>query len=757
MIRTLSSIAFVVLAGPAIAQTAPHFDMTPEAGLVTPGEAAPESATPVVVAESPAFVRYLLPSGDARLAGEVDRRNYQIYLTAAQVQAQASLSLGYINALVVAPESSRLRVQINGTTVLLNPIASAASIAKLEVDVPAGVLVPGFNTVTISADQRHRTDCTIESTYELWSDISSADTFLRFSGPRLGEVTRLDDIAAVGWTAAGNSVIRVILPAGSAMQHGALLADMVQSLALSMRVANSDVQYATALPSALEPGVLNVLVAPAGDLPGSIAPLAVDARTGPVAEFAPSGTNTLVLSGPDWDGVARALDEVRLVAEHYPQPDNSLPPRADAALPVRELDGAGTLSFAEMGFEGLSFNGRRYRTSFSFALPQDFYATHYGQAQITLNAAYSSDVLPGSRFDVFVNGHIASVTPILRTDDALRDLPLKVPMTDFHPGINTLEIVAALRTQADDVCAPGTVTVGADQRLLISSNSTFTVPDFGRASQVPNLSAFANTGFPYVDDAQPNLVIGSGEDSLPAALTFLSRMAGQTNRVIPIGAVSLASPSPAQDAIFVGAYGQLPPDSIQRIGVLQPYASDDNALEAGGGDLDEILQRWRSNGGSGDQSLVGRLQTWIAGVLDLGPNSLGILPPPDEPYAPRLSDRAVLLQTLQDEGGLWTMLTIPNATALKSGVDLITSTAIWPNMAGRVSVVPSDQSTIQVVEPNHVAFSTSDGWNFFNLRNVVTNWVSSHTLAYALGLCLVLVGLTLATAGVLGITRRSVK
>lgn len=757
MIRTLTSIAFIVMAGPALAQAVPSFDMTPEAGLVVPSQAEPDSATPVAVEQSPDYVRYLLPSGNTRLAGEVDRRNYQIYLTAAQVQAKARLSLGYLNALVVAPESSRLRVQINGTTVLLNPIASAVSTAELEVDIPAGVLVPGFNTVTISADQRHRTDCTIESTYELWSDISSADTFLSFSGPRLGELTRLDDIAAVGWTDAGNSIIRVIMPVASGLEHGALLAEMVQSLALSMRVANSDVQYTTALPSKLETGVLNVLVAPADDLPASLDALAAEARQGPVATFAPSGTNTLVLSGPDWGGVARALEEVRLVATRYPQPDTSLSPRADAALPAPLFDGAGSLTFAEMGFEGLSFNGRRYRTSFSFALPQDFYATHYGQAQITLNAAYASDVRPGSHFDVFVNGRIASVTPILRTDDALRDMPLKVPMTDFHPGINTLEIVAVLRTEADDVCAPGTVTVGAEQRLLISSNSTFSLPDFGRVSQVPNLSAFANTGFPYDGETKPDLVIGTGEESLPAALTFLSRMAGQTNRVIHFDAVSFASPSPAQNAVFVGAYDQLPPDSIQRIGLLQPYASDDNALETGGGDVDEILQRWRSNGSSGDQSMVGRIQTWIAGLLDLGPNSLGILPPPDQPYAPRLSDRAVLLQTLQDEGGLWTMLTVPNATALKSGVDLMTTTAIWPSMAGRVTVMPIDQDIVQVIEPNHIRFSASGGWSFFNLRNVVTNWVSSHTLAYGLGLCLVLVALTLATAGVLGATRRHSK
>ncbi|WP_375597134.1 cellulose biosynthesis cyclic di-GMP-binding regulatory protein BcsB [Devosia sp. Naph2] len=756
MIRILTPLALTFLASSCLAQGLPmHFDMTPEASLVTP-DPAPEAVSPqsAPVVRAPELVRYLLPEGDTRFSGETDRRNYQIYLTAAQASAKATINLGYINALVVAPEASRLRVQINGSTVLLNEVASAAGTARLTADVPAEILKAGFNTVTITADLRHRTDCSIGSTYELWTDLSAADTYLAFTGSRVGQLTRLDDLAAAGWNLSGQSVLRIATPGSSPTENGLLVAALVQQIALAMRVTNVQVEFAEHLNETQEPGVLNILLAPASELPELAGPLAQEARTSTVAAFAPNAGNVLVLSGPSWSDLSRTVEDIAAIVNQYGQSAGTLPPRADRALPVPVFTGAGSMSFERLGFQGLSFNGRRYHNSFSFALPSDFYADQYGQAHVTLNAAYSGEVKAGSQFEIYVNGEIASVTPLLRTDDAFRDLPIKIPMSEFRPGVNEVEIVGELRTEADDICAPGTVTVGTDQRLLISGDSTFTMPDFGRISQVPNLAAFANTGFPYTGADQTNLVIGNSEQSLPAALTMLARMAGHTNSIVSVASISLASPSPAQDAIFVGAYGQLPPDSIRRIGVLQPYATDDNSLDADSNNLDTILQRWRSVGMSGDSSIVNRIQNWVADLLDLGPNSLGVLPPEDLPYAPRLSDRALLLQRLQPEGGLWTMLTVPTTQGLDAGVKTITAGSTWPTMSGWVSVLPQDGSAPTVIRPNRVTFYESGPWTLANLRSVIANWLSSHVLAYGIGLCIILAALTLATTRVLRVTGR---
>jgi hypothetical protein len=436
--------AALLLSGTAYSQSpaAPaHFDMTPEADLrevlaPPPADATTADAVAAPAAPKPDLVRYLLPEASVRLAGENDRRDYHIYLTAAQAAASATLQLGYINALVAAPETSRLRVEINGTTVANTPVGSSSSVATVSAQVPQGVLQPGFNLVTIRADQRHRTDCSVESTYELWSDISGADTFLAFSGQRVGLLSRLDDMAAAGWGADGQSSLRLVMPERTAIENGLVAAQVVQDLALNIRNDHLRVTFGNQLPLTAEAGALTVFVGTASAMPEQFASLAAEARNGPVAAFATDAANTLVLSGPNWAGVEKAMESVRTIAAQYPPVGNAIPPRAAHALPVPILESETTTSFSSMGVAGTSFNGRRYRTSFDFGLPADFYANKYGQAEINLRAAYSGEVLPGSQIDVYVNGQIASVTPILRTNDALRDLSIKVPMTGLkssHP------------------------------------------------------------------------------------------------------------------------------------------------------------------------------------------------------------------------------------------------------------------------------------------------------------------------------------
>ena len=60
------------------------------------------------------------------------------------------------------------------------------------------------------------------------------------------------------------------------------------------------------------------------------------------------------------------------------------------------------------------------RVRAQFAVPADFYADTYGEARLLLDAAYSEAVLPGSLVNVYVNGSIASSTPLTARRGAVR-------------------------------------------------------------------------------------------------------------------------------------------------------------------------------------------------------------------------------------------------------------------------------------------------------------------------------------------------
>ncbi len=162
--------------------------------ITAPQPVVPQAITPVIPAQSvpvvkqatatPAaaeFRRYVVPFADLRLEGEYDRRSWSIYLTPEQAAAPAKFNFAYQNAVVVAPEASQLTIFLNNRAIGQQQIGSPDNASAISFDVPRGLLQPGANLVTFEVTQRHRTDCNIQSTYELWSDIDPAKTYLSFA------------------------------------------------------------------------------------------------------------------------------------------------------------------------------------------------------------------------------------------------------------------------------------------------------------------------------------------------------------------------------------------------------------------------------------------------------------------------------------------------------------------------------------------------------------------------------------------------
>ena len=146
------------------------------------------------------------------LPGEYARRSWSIFLTPEQAAAKATLRLGYQNAIIVAPEASRLTLAINGDRLVDAPIASPERNSSLTVEIPAGTLHAGLNDLELTASQRHRTDCSIESTYELWTQIDPAETYLSLEAAASLRWKRVDDIRAIGADDEGATTFNLIVP-----------------------------------------------------------------------------------------------------------------------------------------------------------------------------------------------------------------------------------------------------------------------------------------------------------------------------------------------------------------------------------------------------------------------------------------------------------------------------------------------------------------------------------------------------------------
>ncbi len=483
--------------------------------------------------------RFLLSSANLRFEGEMGRRTWGFSLTAEQAARPATLTIAFNSAIYVSPEDSLLRITLNDRQIVDQPLAARENPTRLDTPIPPGTLRPGVNVIAFEVNQRHRTDCTIPSTYDLWTEFEADGTGLIFEGDDPTSLASLDDLPAVGLDATGRTRIHLIAPGGERAYAESDLARLVQAIVLRGNFRQAVVSVDDGAYDGPPAGVLRLAVGTAGELASVISGLPPEASDAPTVGFldAPGAAPTLVVSGPGWpdvkaaisyvaDGVGRPLGVGRSTIDSTPI---LLPP-------VPMLEGERRLRLGDLGVPTEEFSGRRFHVDFYVGLPGDFYSDAYGEATLYLDAAYTGDVLPGSHIDVYVNGFIAANVPLTSADgDILQHLPIKVAMTHFRPGVNVIAVEAVLDTEADAICAPG-ATAGGSDRFVLFDTSEFFMPGFGRIERWPDLSALVGAGLPYARSEAPvPIVLGrANAETYGAALTFLSRVAVSAARLIPV-------------------------------------------------------------------------------------------------------------------------------------------------------------------------------------------------------------------------------
>lgn len=753
MTRLAVSCLSALVSTTAFAQT--PFDMSPELNLRT----VPQE--PVIVEEAPAqpaapvvmgLERHFLPQTGIRFEGEIGTRAIDFYLTEAQAAAPASLDMSVLNSIVVAPEYSELAVSINGTELGAAPIEFAAAPAPVAFEVPEGLLTAGRNRIEIAASQRHRTDCSVSSTYELWTEVYSAGTVLDFTGEGLERIEGLGELPAVGLNGNGAVALRFLIPEIETTEARTAALRLSQYLALALKAPSVEITLIDGLDGdAPQADGLTVVMGTADALPETLAEFSDQAAGGPLAGIAEwdGGGNTLVVSGPNWNAVEMAARSLMPDTTESAVDLGGL--RSDLPDSIPVISGRSSVALSALGVDTVAFNGRRYHTALRFALPADFYAEMYSEAELVLNAAYSSVVLPGSQLEIYVNGQIASVIPILTTDGgAFRNSRLRIPMTNFRPGINDMYIETVLLTQEDAVCPPG-LSGRAAARFLFSSESEISFPDFGRIAQYPNLSALAGTGMPYAEIGEVPMFVGTGRESVQAAMMLMGRLALSSGRVIEARSVSADALDPGANAIVVAPMEEFSPELLTRARIVDLDNTGDLPIV---GDGEDALQRWQESTGMSSGNLVQRAQDWVAGQLGLMPENFWLFRREDGAYLPQSADAVVMSQARQAEGGVWTMLTIPNASAFADATARMVAPATWQQVGGRVSAVGVADESVLVLQPRNVTLVPTQPLSFANLRLVAANWMSTNVLGYALLLAAAVILLTIATSLLLRAGRR---
>jgi hypothetical protein len=769
-IAWLSITAALVAVQPLWAQD--NFDMSPEQPSPSVQQepeapaaqqpAAPDTAlSPTAVGPPTAKERYLLPAGNFALTGEDDARVWTIYLTPEEAASPAGLRLGYQNSVIVAPEASNMRFLVNGRELFDMPIASSDAVAEISVPVPAGLLRAGRNELRLEAIQRHRTDCTIQSTYELWTQVDPARTFLTFSADAASRWTRVDDIRAVGLDPAANTVFNLVVPGIDRSGSAATVIKLAEALALMADMPNQSFSVSDRIAPAPASGQATVVIGTAAELSGLIQTLPEGAATSAISAFmddATFGPNTLVVTGPTWPAIEAAVSAMALPFDRPLGTQRTTISTGSSRSPdAPMLLGATRRPFSSLGVQTREFSGRRSRTDFAIGIPGDFFANSYGEARILLDAAFSPDVLPGSRVDIYVNGNIAATVPVNEGGgQIMRHSPIKLTMRHFRPGQNTIAIEAILLTAADAVCMPG-ATALPGSRFALFDTSEFVMPDYARIAQRPNLAAFGGTGYPYgISPAPVSLVFdGRVNVNVSAAATLLARMSVAAGRLVAVDTAVSPASAPG-NAVFIGTIAQMPAAILTQVGVADTAASTwgEPAGTAGGPapETTVTFDSWQNRvGGEGWRGQLQALAAWLTRTFSVSPDRLRFLPGKDTDFTP---GNNVSLMVAQQENpghdGTWTLFTAPTPEALLEGIRALTAQAGWPELSGHITTYDASTAKFADVPVGRFSLVPTQPASIANYRLIVANYLSSNTLSYAMLLAVLCTVLGLATYGLLG-------
>ncbi|MET0528635.1 MAG: cellulose biosynthesis cyclic di-GMP-binding regulatory protein BcsB [Microvirga sp.] len=759
------------------------FQMTPQ-GRPPASAATPAPATsptrPVVTGATLArnaarIERPVLPFETIRLEGETDARAWTFHLTQDEAASGANLSVGYQNAVVVMPEASRLRISINGENVIDTPIASSDDVKRVTANVRPGLLRAGQNFIRMEAVQRHRTDCTISSTYELWTDVDSQATKLTFAEGTTKTLRSLEDLPAIGVDATGVTTIRVVAPKVYRPEIRDRLLRLVQLIALRGRYARPVIQVVETDPGPSPVGTIKVVMGLAGELRGLVPGVPDVAMQQPLTmmmQEAGSMGATLLVSGPSWAELDSAIAVIGSQAVNTANVQRGVIDTAAWHWPdVATAFGRHSFRFSDLGVPTQEFSGRRLKVQFALNLPSDFYATEYGEALLYVDAAYTSAVRPGSHIDIYVNGKISTQMTITSQGDVVKRHTIRLPLKNFKSGINFVNLEVGLLTDADNRCAPGE-TLSEAKRFVLFDTSTFEFPEFGRIGLQPDLGVLSVGHFPDDDEIATTVVLARPDPlNVSAAGTFLTRMARSAGT--PVRAqFSNAASAEDESVLFVGAVEQIPQGLLSNVRVSEhlrmvwpstPMQGDRNGQQVANAEFtmpakpasidkaplsstDEVRKRWAESFERRGilQRTFGSVQDWIESTFSLSLSSLSLNSRADAPYEPPQRSTLLVAQNRTQNAGTWTLVTARSDKALAQEVARLADPILWSKVAGRAVALDPAEDKLQVEPIRDYAFVQTRPFSLLNLRLVAANWMSANILQYALLMlvCCTLLGIS---------------
>jgi hypothetical protein len=694
---------------------------------------------PQVERVEPTNVRGLpLTEKELTLQGEYARIDVPLHLAPKEALTAKSIRIKIAErAISSLPEAATLTVLVNGNLLATLTGTEIKTDAPMEIPVAPGILIQGFNALSFVMGAQHRVDCSVPSTFELWTRLDAAETGVVLDGatPDLGGATLPTLLQRNG--APGR--LRVVLPSSAGPQQASDAVQLVSAIAVAGWAWAPDVSF-TAAP--LDEAGTNIFI--------GLAPSRQDAFEmvpGLWAVPSKNGRFDLAVTVEQFESVISSLASLNSnKVEGTAAGLNAL-----AATFGRPVTGGETISLADLGAQSVNFAGRRMSSDFALMLPPDVVAGSYGTVKFKVNAAYGAGLQEDSELQIRINGILTSSLGLSKSDgDFINGREIIVPLQRFHPGRNVISIEAVAMTQADLTCDPAERSF-TTTRFTLDTATTISFPEFARAGYLPNVATTVTQGFPYASGEQAMTIYlpdRSGE-SLATGATLAARAAVSVRQAIAVD-VRLTAPVSSDRGGIVVAAGPAIPAWLATEVDLAAVTTPRSATELS--EVDGALRGTQVLVGTGpaDDSEQAPWIDWTAAgnyFVDLFARAIGQDRVRD--FHPALPGDLILAQSAAtaDETNAftasllpgtrpntWTVITSDTSSNLAAAVSRLTTEDRWDRLSGRIAVVRYDDEAVDTVTTNSPVVFATQSPALGNMRLTLASWLSDNVGIYVQGL-----------------------
>ncbi|MGI4765320.1 MAG: cellulose biosynthesis cyclic di-GMP-binding regulatory protein BcsB [Janthinobacterium lividum] len=678
--------------------------------------------------------------------GESDNHSYAVFMTRQEADKVGEFQLSLTNAVSAQPDRSSLRFSVNGRVLATVPVRSPSRANVVSIHVPAGVLVPGFNAVSIASTLFHRVDCSVKATYELWTSVDPADTGFVLPPASIFSGRAVSDIGGEPPGPDGTTRLHVRLP---------------------------DHPDAEAVERATR--VVERLVAEA-HITRPLVDVGPEAGTGPGLDIAFSG-----IGHPDSDvALGRVLlrrSDLSLLRDPASGRLTVLSEEADpdpaqkgaeatgdaSALSVvargegQRITEAGRISFDDLGLPDDSFSGRHYLRSLHLQLPSDFYPGSYDKVRLLLDGGYTGDLDGQSSLVFRVNDALVS-TLLLRsgTPGHFQHETVELPLQFFRPGFNDVSIEGVLSTTADAACDPTTKPESA--RLVINGSSEIEIPHLAHLGTMPQIAGALPAGDPPGQDVHDLYLLHDDPAAIGSALTVSANLAA-TSSDVPSLRIHFTAPGVGDHpGLVLGTRNELPTSLARAIDRLTTLRQPVSGLDGGPASLHR----------SSAPTFVQRADRWFR------QRGFFFTPAPDERRRLVTDDHTLLMASVRpneaeiafggieiprfaDDGRQWLVITAGSADTISAGIDRLVAGGLWSRLNGEAIAINIDDGRFSTIDADTHTYVLPRSVRMADLRPIMGGLMSSNILLTASAAILLLALLGLTTHGLLRSDRRRPK